>query len=113
MSLSLKYTRPDAALQPSARDFFEHTLGIDTETFNQVLPRPDDLICDVDADVVLLTTDCLETCFELRNKGISFSQSPSYMQAGLSAVFVDPTGNTCLLIEERDYSEEKELNGFV
>ncbi|PST85079.1 hypothetical protein C7T94_02910 [Pedobacter yulinensis] len=114
MPLSLKQTaQPQAPVQPEPANFYEQTLGIHARVFQGAASDPGYLGKDVEADVVLLTNDCLEACFELRSKGISFSQSPSYIEAGLSAVFADPLGRKCMLLEKRDYTEEEEFIGFA
>lgn len=54
--------------------------------------------------IVLNTDDCLNDYHNLKLAGIQFNNEPQYTPTGLRAEFVDPSGNRCLLIEERNYN---------
>jgi predicted enzyme related to lactoylglutathione lyase len=54
-------------------------------------------------NIVVNTDDCLNDCHLLKLAGIQFCKEPQYTSTGLRAEFVDPSGNHCLLIEERNY----------
>jgi predicted enzyme related to lactoylglutathione lyase len=53
--------------------------------------------------IVVNTDDCLNDYHLLKLAGIQFYKEPQYTSTGLRAEFVDPSGNHCLLIEERNY----------
>jgi predicted enzyme related to lactoylglutathione lyase len=54
--------------------------------------------------IVVNTDDCLNDYHTLKSAGIHFYNEPQYMPIGLGVEFMDPSGNRCLLIEERSYN---------
>lgn len=54
--------------------------------------------------IVVNTDDCLNDYHNLKLAGIQFYNEPQYTPTGLKAEFADPSGNRCLLIEERNYN---------
>jgi len=54
--------------------------------------------------IVVSTDDCLNDYYHLKLAGIHFNNEPQYTPTGLRADFTDPSGNRCLLIEERNYN---------
>jgi predicted enzyme related to lactoylglutathione lyase len=54
--------------------------------------------------IVVNTDDCLNDYYNLKTAGIHFYSEPQYLPIGLGAEFMDPSGNRCLLIEERSYN---------
>jgi predicted enzyme related to lactoylglutathione lyase len=54
--------------------------------------------------MVVNTDDCLSDYYHLKSAGIHFYNEPQYTPTGLEAEFMDPSGNRCLLIEERSYN---------
>jgi predicted enzyme related to lactoylglutathione lyase len=54
--------------------------------------------------IVVNTDDCLNDYHTLKLAGIHFYNEPQYMPIGLGVEFMDPSGNRCLLIEERSYN---------
>lgn len=56
-------------------------------------------------NIIVSTDDCLNDYHYLKSAGIQFYNEPQYTSTGLKAEFVDPSGNRCLLIEERNYSD--------
>ena len=58
---------------------------------------------DRKCSIVVNTDDCLNDYHHLKLAGIQFCKDPQYTSTGLRAEFVDPSGNHCLLIEERNY----------
>ena len=51
--------------------------------------------------LVLETDDCRKAHEQMAGRGVSFSQAPSEMPWGWSAVFEDPDGNTFNLVQPR------------
>lgn len=56
-------------------------------------------------NIVVNTDDCLNDYHHLKSAGIRFYNEPQYTSTGLRAEFADPSGNRCLLIEERNYND--------
>ena len=56
-------------------------------------------------NIVVNTDDCLNDYHHLKLAGIQFYNEPQYTPTGLRAEFADPSGNRCLLIEERNYND--------
>lgn len=56
-------------------------------------------------NIVVSTDDCLNDYHQLKLAGIQFYNEPQYSPTGLRAEFSDPSGNRCLLIEERNYTD--------
>ncbi len=54
--------------------------------------------------MVVSTDDCLNDYHNMKTAGIKFYNEPQYTPTGLRAEFIDPSGNRCLLIEERNYN---------
>jgi predicted enzyme related to lactoylglutathione lyase len=54
--------------------------------------------------IVVNTEDCLSDYHSLKKSGVFFYNEPHYSTMGLGAEFMDPSGNRCLLIEERSYN---------
>lgn len=54
--------------------------------------------------MVVSSDDCLNDYHNMRMAGIQFYNEPQYTSDGLKAEFIDPSGNKCLLIEERNYN---------
>lgn len=54
--------------------------------------------------IVVSTEDCLRDYHSLKTAGVFFYNEPHYSPLGLGAEFMDPSGNRCLLIEERSYN---------
>ena len=54
--------------------------------------------------IIVSTDDCLNDYHNLKQAGIQFYNEPQYTPTGLKAEFADPSGNRCLLIEERNYN---------
>ncbi|HEY0899607.1 MAG TPA: hypothetical protein VGD90_09740 [Sphingobacteriaceae bacterium] len=56
--------------------------------------------------IPVYTNDCLRDYYFLKNEGVRFLNEPSYTTDGLVAEFVDRSGKTYILVEERNYSED-------
>jgi len=54
--------------------------------------------------IVVNTDDCLNDYHSMKMAGITFYNEPEYLPMGLGVEFMDPSGNRCLLIEERSYN---------
>lgn len=54
--------------------------------------------------IVVNTDDCLNDYHIMKMAGVTFYNEPEYLPMGLGAEFMDPSGNRCLLIEERSYN---------
>ncbi len=56
--------------------------------------------------ITVYTNDCLRDYYLLKKEGVRFLSEPYYTMAGLVAEFIDHSGNTYLLVEERNYSDD-------
>ena len=54
----------------------------------------------------IYTNDCLRDYYFLKKEEMRFLSEPSYTMDGLIAEFVDHGGNTYVLVEKRNYSED-------
>ncbi|MXV17036.1 VOC family protein [Hufsiella ginkgonis] len=57
--------------------------------------------------LIINTDDCLKDYNELLQKGISPGQKPQYTAMGLAVTIEDASGNKYVLLEEREYEENK------
>jgi predicted enzyme related to lactoylglutathione lyase len=55
--------------------------------------------------IILNTEDCLNDYHALKTNGVAFLSEPQYLPTGLAANFSDNSGNSFLLLEERNYNE--------
>ncbi len=55
--------------------------------------------------LVLNTSDCILAYCRLKEMGIKDLSKPLYSSIGLLINFSDPSGNTVMFLEERNYSE--------
>ena len=71
-----------------------------------ILSEASDLPANRGSSRIIYTEDCLRDYYFLRKEGVRFLNEPTYTTGGLTADFIDLSGNTYVLIEERNYTED-------
>jgi lactoylglutathione lyase len=62
-----------------------------------------DTAIGVFANIVLSCEDILDTCNEMKSKGVKFIEEPNMQEWGMmQALFEDPDGNVFVLVERED-----------
>jgi hypothetical protein len=71
-----------------------------------ILSEASNLPTDPGSSRIIYTDDCLRDYYFLRKEGVRFLNEPTYTTGGLAAGFIDFSGNTYMLVEERNYTED-------
>ncbi|HVS92568.1 MAG TPA: VOC family protein [Mucilaginibacter sp.] len=56
--------------------------------------------------ILIRTNDCLRDYYHLGRAGVRFKSKPVYTAKGLSFSFLDTSGNSFMVLEQRDYLED-------